>query len=337
MFDLFNLSEILTKAIAKPDVAPTPSEVVYTENRLRVLRYIPKGKHLYKVPLIIVNSLVNKYYILDLMPGKSYVEFLVKQGFDVYMLDWGVPEEEDSIVTLDDHINRYLVNVVAAVLEKSGAKKVSIIGYCMGGTMALMYASLHKRYLKNLLLLATPIDFDNESTLSLWGKRENFDVDKFVDTYGNVPVEVLKSAFMMLKPLKNITKYVDLLENMHNQEYVKTFLAFDYWVNDSAPVPGETFRDFMKATYQTNSLIDGKMKLGRRAVKLENITCSLLNVVAEHDDIVPLSSSTPIMNLVRSKDKELLQVKGGHHGLSIGPSAIKTVWPKSAEWLSARS
>ncbi|MBI3949435.1 MAG: class III poly(R)-hydroxyalkanoic acid synthase subunit PhaC [Acidobacteria bacterium] len=320
-----------------PKVAQTPSEVIYRENKLRVLHYLPTMKRVLPVPIVIVSSLINKYYILDLLPGKSYVEYLVKQGFGVYMIDWGTLDYDDRTVTLEDHINGYLANIVSSVMKHARAKKISLIGYCMGGTMALMYAALHQRRVKNLVTLATPVDFHNDTLLSIWGRRKYFNVDKFIETYGNAPAEILYSTFMMLKPTKNITKYVDLLENMHNEEYVRTYLAFDYWINDAVPVAGETFRQFIKDTYQDNLLIQNRMQLGKRQIHLQNVKCSLLNVAAEHDEIVPLKSSTVLMDLIGSKDKELLTVKGGHHGLSIGPSARTVFWPKSVEWLKARS
>lgn len=336
-FDIAKLTEVLSRMAQPPEIAPTPSEVIYRENKLRVRHYLPTTKRVVPVPLLIVSSLINKYYILDLMPGKSYVEYLVKQGFSVYMIDWGTPDDDDRTVTLEDHINGYLVNIVVSVLKHAGAKKLSMIGYCMGGTMALMYAALHPRSVKNLVALATPVDFHNDTLLSIWGRPEYFNVDQFIDTYGNAPAEILYSTFMMLKPTKNITKYADLLQHMDNEDYVKTFHAFDYWVRDVVSVPGETFRKFIKDTYQKNRLVQNRMQLGRRLINLKNVKCSLLNVAAEHDEIVPLKSATVLMDLIGSKDKELLTVKGGHHGLSIGPSALKIVWPKSAEWLKARS
>lgn len=336
MFNLQRVTDLLSRMRQKPNIAPTPSDVIYTEQRLRLLHYRASTEKVYSVPILIVNSLINKYYILDLTPGKSYVEYLVNKGFDVYMLDWGVPDDEDSLVSLGDHINRYIPHCVEAVLDCASAKQISFIAYCMGGTMSLMYAALHPEYLKNLVLLATPVDFHNDSTLSLWGRSENLDVDRLVDTYGNIPVDVLRNAFTMLKPMKNVTKYIDLLENIENEEYVKLFLAFDYWVNDAVPVPGETFRQFMKGTYQENLLVKNEMRVGLKRVDLSRVRCALLNVIAEHDDIVPPVSSEPLMNLVGSEDKELLKVKGGHHGLSIGLSALKIVWPKSAEWLARR-
>lgn len=334
MMDLVKLQESVIQLFKKPCVAQTPSEIIYSEQKLKVYHYLPKAKQIPSTPILIVNSLVNKYYILDLLPGKSYVEYLVNQGFNVYMIDWGEPDASDSNLGLEDYINHFLVNIIAQVLAHSKAKKLSIIGYCMGGTLALMYAATKPKYLKNLILLATPVDFHNDSLLSLWGKPEHFNVDRFIDIYGNAPKEILYSTFMMLKPLKNITKYIDLLENIQQPEYVKVFAAFDYWIKDAVSVAGETFRQFVKYGFQLNLLIQNRFPLGNRVVNLENIKCPVLNIVAEHDEIVPLKSSEILLDLIGSSEKELLKVKGGHHSLSIGLSAVTTVWPKTVDWLT---
>lgn len=337
MINPLKMAEVMSRIGQPPRHARTPSETIYREGRVRVLHYLPTTESVLPVPVLVVSSLVNKYYILDLMPGRSYVEYLTAQGFGVYLLDWGVPEDADRTQTLEAHVERILDGAVAQVMQHAGATKVSLVGYCMGGTLALLYAALHPSRAKNLVLLATPVDFHNDSLLSVWAQPAYFNVDKFIDAYGNAPVDVLQNAFLMLKPAKAMNRYAELLAHADDEEFVETFLAFDYWANDAVPLPGETFRQFVKDTYQQNLLVRGEMRLGGRRVDLRKIKCPLLNVVAEHDHVVPLAASLPVMELVAGDDKELLKIKGGHHGLSIGPGALKVVWPRTAEWLRARS
>lgn len=338
MTQLAHITRLLARLGKKPNIAPTPSRLVYQENKLRVLGYAPARKRRQRPPLpvLVVNSLVNKYYILDLTPGKSFVAYLAGEGIPVYMIDWGVPDAGDARLTLAHHVNHYLQRIVAAVCADAGVEQVMLIGYCMGGTLSLMYTALHPGRIAGLVLLATPVDFDNDALLNLWTRREYFDVDKLVDAFGNPPESLLQSTFMMLKPTKNITKYVDLLQHADDDDFVETFLAFDYWVNDVVSLPGETFRQFVKWCYQENQLVQGKLRLGRRVVKLEQITAPLLNVVANHDDVVPRASAEAVMELVGSRDKELLAVNGGHHGLSIGKSAVEVVWPHIEQWVKSR-
>jgi polyhydroxyalkanoate synthase subunit PhaC len=337
MWDFWKFSKMLQTLAQPPVIALTPSLIIYEENKVKVHYYPADAPATVDIPVLIINSMINKYYILDLTPGKSYVEYLVNQGFKVYMLDWGVPDAADKTRPLATYITQYLHHAIEAVQRHAASAPISLIGYCMGGTLALMYSALYPQFIKNLLLLATPIDFHNQSLLSIWSRKEHFDVDRWVNTYGNIPAEVLQSAFLMLKPTKNITKYVDLMENIDNEEFVRTFLAFDYWVNDAVAVPGEAFRQFIRATYQDNLLMNNAMYLDEQLIDLQQVRSALLNIVATHDDIVPPSASMVLMDLVGSDDKEELVVKGGHHGLSIGPSALQIVWPKSAQWLKNRS
>lgn len=329
-------ADLLTRMARPPKIAQTPSRVIYRENKLRVLYYRPVGRRRHRTPVLIVNSLINKYYILDLTPGKSFVEFLTGQGFPVYMIDWGTPDASDSTISMTHHINHYLPNIVEAVTEHAGSEKVSLLGYCMGGTMTLMFAAVHPKKIRNIVLLATPVNFENEAMLNLWAGRQFFDVDKMVDTFGNPPELLLQTTFAMMKPTKNVTKYIDLFQNAGNREFVDTFLAFDYWVNDVVSMPGETFRQFVKWCYHENRLFNGTLKIGRRVARLDRITAPILNILANHDDVVPRGSSECVMELVSSRDRELLAVNGGHHGISIGPSAVAKVWPHIAEWLGAR-
>jgi polyhydroxyalkanoate synthase len=336
MVNIFKAMEAVSKIGQLPKTARTPAEIIYREDTLKVLHYLPTIEDIHPIPVFIVPSLINKYYILDLLPGKSYVEYLTAKGFAVYLIDWGVVDDTDRFLTLEKYLEVYLKKAVEKVLELEQAEQVSLIGYCMGGTMALIFAALFPETVRNLVLLATPVDFHNNSLLSIWAREEYFDVDKTVNIYGNIPVSVLQSAFQLLKPVKTFTRYVDLYENAENEDFVQTFLAFDYWANDAVPVAGETFRKFVKDTFQKNLLIKNQMTMSGKVVELNKLNSSILNVIALHDNIVPPESAEALMETVGSQDKEMLRVKGGHHGITIGSSALKTVWPHTANWLKQR-
>src|SRR6266545_911927 len=122
----------------------TPSEVVYEEDRLKLLHYTSDVPVRYRTPLVFVFALVNRPYILDLKPDKSVIGQFVKAGFDTYLIDWGIPTDTDRHLTLDDYINGYMMNVTDYVRERCGVEKVNLLGYCMGGTMSAMFTSLHQ-------------------------------------------------------------------------------------------------------------------------------------------------------------------------------------------------
>jgi len=326
--------------IDPPDVqiGTTPHEVVFTENKLRLLHYSPVVKDPEAVPLILIFALINRPSILDLKPGRSVVEVLLNKGIDVYLIDWGAPGDEDNHLDLNHYVNRYIKQVIKKVKRISGSEKVSILGYCMGGTMSAIYTALHPEDVKNLILLTAGIDYKVEGTLSLWGDKENFDVDKFIDAFGNAPPEFLQSGFLFLKPVQNmISKYVNFYENIDNEAFVDNFLAMEKWLNDNIAVPGEVFREFIKYFYQENRLVENKLRINGELVELKNIKCPAMNLIAEHDHLVPPDSSIGFNDLISSKDKETIVFPSGHIGLSVSSKSLKGLWPEVADWLIKRS
>ena len=315
------------------------SEVVYEEDRLKVLHYVSDEEPKYKTPLVFIYALVNRPYILDLKKGRSVVANFVDRGFDTYLVDWGVPTNADRFLTLDDYINGYMVNVMDYLCERTAVEKMNVLGYCMGGTMSTMFAALHQEMVKNLILLAAPIDFDTrDGLLNIWSQREYFDVDKFVDAFGNCPPEFLQGSFQFLNPVHNfIAKPLGFYEHMHEDKYLEDFLATETWLQDNIPVPGEVYREFVKYLYQQNLLTKGRMTVGKHLVNLGNISCPVLNLVAGRDDLVPCAQSVPFTEFVGSKDRKTILLQGcGHVGLAIGGRAQKELWPQACEWLGER-
>ena len=324
---------------SKVRVGATPHEVTYREDKLRVLRYqsdVPK-KH--RTPLLLVFALVNRPYILDLLPHKSVVQQFLKAGFDVFLVDWGTPSPNDRHLNLEHYIERYMHNVVRHVADETGVEQISLLGYCMGGTMSAMYTALHQKLIKNFILMAAPVDWsDRSSLLCTWTDEKWFDVDKVIDTFGNAPPEWLQGSFAMLKPVSNyIEKYLGFYDKMTDERFVEEFVAMETWVNDNIPVAGETFRQFVKDCFQRNLLVQGKLRVGSKTVNLGNITCPVLNLMASGDHLVPCGQSAPFNDLVGSRDRKAITFPAGHIGLSVGSKAQKELWPQAAAWLAERS
>ena len=318
----------------------TPAGVVYEEDRLKVRHYIDGEKPRYKTPVVFIYALVNRPYILDLKKGRSVVANFVERGFDTYLVDWGIPTPADRHLTLDDYINGYMINVLDYLRERTGVDQVNILGYCMGGTMSAMFTALHPERVKNLILLAAPIDFaSQDGLLSLWTRPENFDVDKFVDAFGNCPPEFLQATFLLLRPVGNfIEKPINFYEHLHEEKFLDDFMTTEAWLNDNIPVPGEVYRQFVKYLYQQNLLTQNRMPVGKHIVNLQNITCPVLNIMAGKDDLVPCSQGTPFNDLVGSKDRKTILLEGsGHIGLAIGSRAQKEIWPQACQWLAQRT
>jgi len=317
----------------------TPSEIVYEEDRIRVLHYPGEGPPKHRTPLLFVFALVNRPYILDLKPGRSVVNHFVQRGFDTYLIDWGTPTLADRHQTLDDHVNGYLGNVVEFLRERSGMESVSLLGYCMGGTMSSIFTALHPDKVRNLILLAAGIDFSTrEGLLNLWSRPEYFDVDRFVDGFGNCPAEFLQSTFLLLKPVQNlIEKPMSFYEKLDDDQAIEDFLTMEAWLNDNIPIPGEVYREFVKYLYQQNLLVQNRLPIGVHTVDLRRIVCPVLNIMAQGDDLVPCAQSLPFNDLVSSSDRKSVVVPAGHIGLAVGSRAQREVWPQACEWLAERS
>jgi polyhydroxyalkanoate synthase len=329
-------------------VGTTPSELIFSEDKMKLIHYIPIVEKPHLVPILIVYALVNRYYILDLQPDKSVIKKLLEEGFDVYVIDWGYPSGADRYLTLDDYVNGYINNAVDKIRERSGLDKITLLGVCQGGTFSVMYAAMHPEKVKNLVTLVTPVNFDTDKgLLHLWAK--SLDVDKIVDYYGIVPGNFLNSGFLLTDPFRlMIDKYVGLFERieckpgdkegeLQNEETVKNFLRMEKWIFDSPDQAGETFRQFMKDCYQKNLLIKNEMILDGKKINLKNITMPLLNVMAETDHLVPNAASIPLNDAVSSADKQMLVFPTGHIGIFVGSKSQKEVCPKIAAWLKPRS
>ncbi len=317
----------------------TPAEVVYEEDRLKVLHYVGDQPPRHKTPLLFVFALVNRPYILDLLPNKSVVRNFVHAGFDTYLIDWGVPTHADRHRKLEDYIDGYLLNVMRYLSERTGQPQASLLGYCMGGTLSAIFTALHPSRVKNLMLMAAGLDFSTrEGLINQWTDERSFDVDAFIDAYGNCPAEFLQGMFLLLKPVANfVEKPLSLYERLDNDEFVDEYLTMETWLNDNIPVPGAVFREFVKQLYQRNLLVQNRLTIGRRVVDLRQITCPLLNLMATKDDLVPCAQSEPFNDLVGSSDRRTIKIAAGHIGLAVGSKAQRELWPAAARWLAERS
>jgi polyhydroxyalkanoate synthase len=321
------------------DVGQTPSDVVYEENKLRLLHYRPQTEEQHDVPILIVYALINRPYILDLQPDRSVVRTLLENGFDVYLIDWGEPSKLDASLTLDDYVNRYIENCVDVVRERSEMEKINVLGYCMGGTMSAMYAALHPEKVRNLALMATGLCFDGTGgLLELWGEDEFYDPEAVTETFGNVPAEFLDAGFAMMDPVDNyVTKYARLYDNLENDEFVENFARMERWLSEGIDVAGGAYREFLESMYQSNELARNEFTLGGEHVDLDEITMPVLQIVGEYDHLVPSEASKPFNDLVASDDATTIEFPTGHIGLSVSSRSHSDLWPRVSEWFEARS
>jgi polyhydroxyalkanoate synthase len=209
----------------------------------------------------------------------------------------------------------------------------------MGGTMATMATALDPAPVKTLTLLAAPIDFaGSDSLLNLWTQRDHFDVDAFVDRYGNCPAWFLQTCFLAMNPIGNLfEKSLAFYEQLDQLGAVANYFAVERWVNDNIPIAGETFRQFVKRLYQGNELVAGTFELGGRRVDLGRIACPVLLLTASNDHLVAPASTEGIRPRIASRDVSSMPIAAGHVGLVVSGKAQKTYWPAATRWLGERS
>ena len=322
----------------EPEVGLTPKDVVFSRGTMRLYRYRPVVSDVYRVPLIFVMSLISKPYILDLVPGQSFVEYLLKQGFDVYMVDWGVPRPEDHQMRLEDYVLDLLPRSVEEVQRITHEQEFSFLGYCMGGLFGLMYGGVFPHAgMKNLVCVATPVDFEGMGLLRRWADPRWFDVDRLVDSLGNVPAEAVRMSLEMLRPMDRMMGYIRLWDNLWDETYVYNWRIRNKWANDQIPFPGECYRQMTKELMWGNKLMKGEMTIGGRHVDLRAINSAVLHATAEFDHIAPYQAARPLTSIVGSSDAQDLPLRGGHVSLISGQNAILRLWPTVNEWLSVRS
>src|SRR5918998_3255536 len=279
-------------------VGDTPHEVLIEKRAYRLLHYQQMVSKTARTPILVVYALINRSYVLDLQPDKSWIRSLLSQGFDVYLIDWKAPTAADKYVSFDDYVNCYIDDCVEAVLEKNRVEKLTLHGYCMGGTMSAMYTALHQDKVKNLAVIAPVIDGQKDFTV-IGNLAKNMDVDTMQQVIGNLQSEQLYALYSTLKPFKQgINKYLNLLQNVDNEEFVSNFLRLEKWLYDTPPIAGETFRQWITDIYQKNLLVNNEMKLSDKIVDLSTIKVPLLNVIADEDHLVSPQCSAPLNNVL---------------------------------------
>jgi polyhydroxyalkanoate synthase len=332
LFELFERA-----ARARAQVGSTPADVIHRENKWRLLRYRSRAEGVaYRTPVLMVPSLINRHYVLDLMPGKSFVEWLVARGHDVYMIDWGRPGDEDRFLDFDTVCGRYIDRAVRRTARSAGSHGVHLLGYCLGGTLTSIYAAAFPERVATATTLAAPVCFEHAGALGSWTRTGSFDVDVLTEALGNVPWQLLQASFHMLRPTLTLSKIVGVLDRLWDDPFLDGFFALETWGNDNVSFPGACYRRYIDELYRGDALMKRRFRLCGRPADLENIRCPSLVVSFEHDSIVPEAAASPLFERVASADKQHIRMAGGHVGAVVSRKAATGLWPALAQWWEAR-
>lgn len=323
-------------------VGATPSEEIFVRGNARFVKFqsaqdlstempaktAPETPA--ETPIVIIPSLVNRHYILDLLPGKSLIENFIGRGFPVYMIQWTHLPDQDRFLAIEDLFKSRILKAIDVAAAKSPTGKVHLVGQCLGGTLAAIAASLRPEKIESLSLLTAPLDFSDAGQLGAWANAPGFDLDALVEAYGNVPAKFLQTSFQFLKPSGHFLKIQKAVSKRKDEDFLLTFFAMEMWSNDAMAFPGECYRFLIRELYQKNAFARGELKVCGQTISLENATFPILDVVAADDHIVPVTTRLALKNESRVTQLELA---GGHIGAIIGGQARKSFWPKWATWL----
>jgi polyhydroxyalkanoate synthase len=327
--------------LTTPDapIGTTPKDVVWTHRKTTLYRYRSNQRR-HAVPVLLVFALINRPEIFDLRPGHSFVEHLLGEGFDVYLLDWGVPRAEDGDTGLDYYVCDAIPWSMREVLRSSGASELTLLGWCIGGTLCAMHAALEgsRSPARNLVLLTTPID-PTESLYHTWVGTDSFDVDYLTDNCDVISGLGIDIANKLMKPVTNLwTTYRRLAQNVYDGKADRVaYQSMAKWIADNPPFPARAFREWVTWVYKENRLARGLLRIRGRLADLRQIRQPLLIVTAEADHIAPPANTVPLLDLVQSTDVTHFARPGGHIGLMAGSKARAEIWPDLAGWLSERS
>lgn len=317
------------QATPRPPVGLTPHQVIHRQDKLALRYYAPSGEQA-ALPVVLVPSLINRAWILDLEPERSLVRGLSEQGHATYLVDWGVPGPEDADEDVGYVLEELLHRAVRRACRHAGTQQAIVFGYCMGGTLAAMYTALHPERVAGLACLATPVDFDKGGRF-----RDFVDAHIFEPAAldrGLVPVDLMKPAFKLLDPMGHWNKFIALDHAAANPRTLHRALVRERWLEENVPVSGAFAREFIERAYQHNALVNGGWQLRGRDVALQHITCPVLVTPCARDFIAPTEACLPLAELVGSDDITVEVLQAGHIGAVVGGYGPKVYYPLLDQW-----
>lgn len=311
----------------------TPAALVYSEGSMRVLRLTTgDGRPFPGPPLIFVPAPVSRYFILDLAPGRSLAAHVAAAGFDTYIIDFGVPGDEDRFADLDWYVNGLMRRALRAVRAQSGAASVDVVGYCLGGVLSLLYAAIHPEEVTRLTVLTTLVDSSVEGGIAWMATKLGLDGESY-DHPRVVPAATIKSWFEALAPGSNSqeARVADLLAQLDLPiERLQSVRTMASWVDDVVPASGRLLAELSaRLGPAANELMTGRTVVGGQQVDLARITMPVLSVSAARDHISPPDGCDAIAEVV--PHARVLRVAGGHVG-AIAGSRAAGLWDTIAQF-----
>lgn len=310
-------------------------EVVWRSGPVSLRRYAGRGADAAATPLLLVTPIINRFRVVDLQAGTSLVEALVERGITTLVLDWGDPRAIDRGVDFEDYVLRWIPRAMSA----AGPGQVDLLGYCLGGTLAVLAAATFPARVRRLVTLHTPVDFACErphmDLLRRWVDPAWFPVERLTAAFGNMPGRLIAQGFTWQRPVEALHKPWRAWERFDQPEFARFFGALESWNQDPVDVPGAAYRRLIVELYRENRLARGAFELGGERVDLSRIACPLLVVTAADDTTCPPAAATALLERVSTPEplRRHHQVRGGHVASVAGPRARASLHQPIAEWL----
>jgi polyhydroxyalkanoate synthase len=310
-----------------------PHETVYEDWLFKLHRF--RGEAGHRTPVLISYAFINRPQVLDLHEAVSVIRLLLEARLDVWMIDWSYPTLADRHLVLDDYVD-FIENCVEIVRRERDVEALTLWGYCLGTTLAVVYTCLFPEKVRNLVIQTPPVNFDTQNTLAVWAK--SIDPVKVSRAFFNASGDFLNLAFLLVDPVRLVVgKYQALLDSLGDEKSIKDFFYMDHWIFDSPAVPGKVFEEYITRWYHRNEIVRGEFTVKGRRVDLGNVRMPVLVLAANKDHITPPEGVLPFFEAIPSKDKKMLLSDKGHIGLTVSRSSHQKIWPEAIRWVVERS
>lgn len=358
-----NAFDRVFRAASLVQAGQTPFETLHTDG-LVSLRYYPPlaedaieldgeaisvERTAHRTPVVIVPPLAVNMLIYDLFPQRSLVRFLRAKGFEVYLIDWGVPTRAHSHYNLHTYVAELLPAYLNRVRQHSGEQELSLHGWSMGGMFTLFYSALsNDQHVRNAIVLGSPIDSHASGLMGLMYQRiaglaelvrkhTGFRLHDVRPQWFHTPGWANTIGFKLTNPIGSVMGYWELLVRLGDREFVTNHATTSAFLDRMVAYPGGIIQDTVVRVWIDNQLSRGEIQIGDDVARLENVSANLLAIAGQQDTMVTPGAAKRVMDHVSSTDKTFRVIPGGHMGILAGSKAPKASWLELAEWLAQRS
>jgi len=285
--------------------------------------------------VLVVPSLINRWEVLDLATEKSLLRAMAADGLRPYLVDWGTPDDTERRFDLSAYVAR--LERAVSYVGKRARRAPAVMGYCMGGTLAVALAARRPRKVAKLALLAAPWDFHADKTGQAFLLTMGPLLAQLADRMGELPVDVLQTLFWSIDPWLAMKKFGRFLGMEQGSASARDFVLLEDWLNDGAPLAGPTARDCLVGWYGDNLPGNGKWIVGGKRIMPRKVTKPALVMIPSGDRIVPPLSAAALADRKRGlRNVTRLDLPLGHIGMVVSGRARELCWTPLIDWLKAR-